>query len=50
LTLDGAGAAFPLLATIFASCKFILIAIAIAYLLTGLVARLLDRTPAPQPS
>jgi hypothetical protein len=33
LTLDGAGAAFPLLATIFAACKFALLAAAIAYLL-----------------
>jgi hypothetical protein len=40
LTLDGAGAAFPLLATIFASCKFLLLAAAIAYLLAGLAARL----------
>ncbi len=36
LTLNGAGAAFPLLATIFAACKFILLAAAIAYLLAGL--------------
>ena len=36
LTLDGAGATFPLLATIFAACKFILLAAAIAYLLIGL--------------
>lgn len=40
LTLDGAGAALPLLATIFASVKFILLAIAIAYLLAGLGLRL----------
>lgn len=40
LTLDGAGAAFPLLATIFAACKFVLLAIAIAYLLAGLAMRL----------
>lgn len=50
LTLDGAGAAWPLLATIFAACKFILIGIAIAYLLAGLLARLLDRDPAAQVS
>ncbi len=43
LTLDGAGAAFPLLATIFAACKFILLAVAIAYLLAGLALRLRDR-------
>lgn len=36
LTLGGAGAAFPLLATIFAACKFALIITAIAYLLVGL--------------
>lgn len=40
LTIDGAGSAFPLLATVFASCKFILLAIAIAYLVAGLVMRL----------
>jgi hypothetical protein len=40
LTLDGAGAAFPLLATIFASCKFILLAATIAYLIVGLATRL----------
>ena len=50
LTLDGAGAAFPLLATIFAACKFILLATAIAYLLAGLAMRLLSRTPATRPS
>jgi len=43
LTLDGSGAAFPLLATIFAGCKFVLLAIAIAYLLSGLALRLRDR-------
>jgi len=43
LTLDDAGEAFPLLATIFASCKFVLLAIAIAYLLAGLAMRLRDR-------
>ena len=46
LTLDGTGAAFPLLATIFASCKFILLATAIAYLLTGLAMRLIGPDPA----
>jgi hypothetical protein len=40
LTLDDAGAAFPLLATIFAACKFALAAVAIAYLLSGLAMRL----------
>jgi hypothetical protein len=41
LTLSGAGAAFPLLATIFAACKFAFLAMAIAYILAGLVRRLL---------
>jgi len=40
LTLDGAGAAFPLLATIFAAIKFLLLAIAIAYIFAGLGMRL----------
>jgi hypothetical protein len=40
LTLDGAGAAFPLLATIFAACKFLLLGGAIVYLLTALAMRL----------
>jgi hypothetical protein len=39
LTLGGAGAAFPLLATIFAASKFVLLAVAIAYLLAGLMLR-----------
>jgi hypothetical protein len=43
LTLAGAGAAFPLLATIFATCKFTLITVAIAYLITGIAMRLLSR-------
>lgn len=46
LTLGGAGAAFPLLATIFAACKFILLTAAIAYLLAGLAVRLRSRSPA----
>ena len=46
LTLDGAGAAFPLLATIFAACKFVLLAAAIAYLLAGLAMWLRGRAPA----
>lgn len=45
LTLRSAGAAFPLLATIFAACKFVLLTIAIAYLLAGLATRLLSRGP-----
>jgi hypothetical protein len=43
LTLDGAGAAFPLLATVFASCKFVLLALAIGYVIAGLAMRLRDR-------
>jgi hypothetical protein len=50
LTLDGAGAAFPLLATIFAACKFALLTTAIVYLLAGLAMRLRDRSPAARPS
>ncbi|HEU4393337.1 MAG TPA: hypothetical protein VFR04_06850 [Solirubrobacterales bacterium] len=50
LTLDGAGAALPLLATIFAACKFILLAAAIAYLLAGLGMRLRDRGAAARVS
>jgi hypothetical protein len=44
LTLEGAGSAFPLLATIFASCKFILLTAAIIYLLVGLAMRLVGPT------
>jgi len=40
LTLDGAGAAFPVLATIFAVCKFVFLAGGIAFLLAGLAMRL----------
>jgi hypothetical protein len=50
LTLDGGGAAFPLLATIFATCKFALLAAAIAYLLVGLGMRLSDRGAATRTS
>lgn len=50
LTLEGAGAAFPLLATLFAACKFILLATAIAYLLAGLAMRLRNRDPAARTS
>lgn len=42
LTLGGAGAALPLLATIFATCKFALIAAAIAFLVAGLSMRALS--------
>jgi len=50
LTLEGAGTAFPLLATILASCKFILLAVAIAYLLSGLAMRIRDRSLATRTS
>jgi hypothetical protein len=50
LTLDGAGAAFPLLATIFATCKFIILGAAIAYLLVGLGMRLRRRDPVTRTS
>jgi hypothetical protein len=50
LTLDDAGNAFPLLATIFAGCKFILLATAIAYLLAGLATWLHSRRPTPRTS
>jgi hypothetical protein len=50
LTLDAAGAAFPVLATIFAACKFILLTAAIAYLLAGLAMRLRSRNPATRTS
>ena len=43
LTLGGAGAAFPFLATIFAACKFALLAAAIAYLIIGVAALLGSR-------
>jgi len=46
LTIGGGGAAFPLLATIFAACKFILLAVVIAYLLAGLATWLRSRTAA----
>lgn len=50
LTLNGAGAAFPLLATIFAACKFIFLAAAIVYLLAGLAMRVHSRGPTPRTS
>jgi hypothetical protein len=50
LTLDGAGAALPLLATIFAACKFALLTVAIAYLLAGLAMRLRSSGPAARTS
>jgi hypothetical protein len=50
LTLGDGGAAFPLLATVFATCKFILLGVAIAYLLAGLAMRLRGRGAAAQTS
>jgi len=43
LTVGGAGAAFPLLATIFATCKFLLLAGAIGYLLAAGIGLLGNR-------
>jgi hypothetical protein len=40
LTLGDAGKAYPLLATVFAACKFFFLAVAIAYLMVGLAMRL----------
>jgi len=42
LTLNGAGAALPVLATIFASTKFVLLVIAIAYLVASLAMRIVQ--------
>lgn len=49
LTIGGAGAAFPLLATIFAATKFALLVGAIAYLIAGLAASLAARARAASP-
>ena len=43
LTLDGAGSAYPLLATVFASIKFALLTVAIAYVAAGLAMLLKSR-------
>jgi len=45
LALGAAGAAFPLLATIFATCKFALLTIAIVYLIAVLTRRLVAQLP-----
>lgn len=50
LTLDGAGAAFPVLATIFAACKFLLLIVVIAYLLVALAMRLRGAGPTTRTS
>jgi len=47
LTLEDAGAAFPLLATIFASCKFLALLGAIAYIVACLLTRLRRSGAAP---
>lgn len=44
LTLGDAGKVYPLLATVFAACKFMFLTVAIVYLLAGLAMRL--RRPA----
>jgi hypothetical protein len=46
LTIDDTGTALPVLATVFAACKFVLLTVAIAYLLAGLAMRLRNRGPA----
>ena len=43
LTLEGSGEIFPFLATLFASCKFLLLALAIVYLVVVQAMRLRDR-------
>ena len=50
LTLRGAGASFPLLATVFATCKFTLLTVAIAYLIAALTVRLVRGAAAAQAS
>jgi len=50
LTLEDAGSVFPFLATLFASCKFLLLAVVIVYLLVGLGMRLRDRGPDSMPA
>lgn len=50
LTLNGAGAALPLLATIFATCKFTLLAMSLAYLVAVLATRLASSSRAAQAS
>jgi hypothetical protein len=49
LTVGGDGAAFPLLATVFAACKFALLAAALLYILAGLAAVLANRLRAVEP-
>jgi hypothetical protein len=49
LTVGGAGSLLALLATIFAACKFALLAAALAYLLAGLVVLLRSRVRTAAP-
>jgi hypothetical protein len=46
LTLGGAGAALPTVATIFATCKFTMLTLAIAYLIAVLARRLVAQATA----
>jgi hypothetical protein len=48
LTLGDAGDAFPLMATVFAACKFIFLTVAITYLLAGLATRVFKSAPSPR--
>ena len=50
LTLEGAGSVFPTLATLFAACKFLLLAAAIVYLVAGLAMRLRSGRATPRTS
>lgn len=47
LTLNNPDSILPLLATVLASCKFVLIAAVVVYLLIGLAMRLLSRGDTP---
>ena len=50
LTLDDAGSALPLLATVFAACKFAFLAAAIAYLIAAAATWVRDRARTPRTS
>jgi hypothetical protein len=49
ITVGGAGGLFPLLATIFAACKFALLAAALAYLFAGVAVLLRSRVRTSAP-
>lgn len=49
LTVARSGAAFPFLATLFAACKFALLAAALAYLIAGIAGLLKTRALSPAP-